>query len=424
MSNIECVKTSDIELLFGREGRRDWAKFSFPVLYGQSVQAKWGKYLFDFDLNGALKKISGFPPTWPNQLEQLKRTMANTYIYYGIFGYEATYHMLKNYYVPFNGTCDPPVFNEQPFAEPHIQTALEAFDRFVLECPEEADRAESRAAAKFLRKIASQDRAFLAAQASRLHEIIGGSVPVLPPDTLLVDYEVIPVLISDGCLYGCRFCGFGNKKKYSTLDHASILSQLNDLKEFYGEDLSNYNSVFIGQNDALAAGAELVEFAAMASYEILELKKSYHHGAFLFLFASADSLLNCSDKLFQFLNSSPYETHINIGLESPSSATLRMLGKPLTSSRVREAFMRAGEINKKYEKINVSTNFVLGQSLPPEHLESVISLLSSAPVYSGRDTVYLSPLMNDCERMQIRDEFTEIKRRSRPDVFLYTIQSM
>ena len=421
---IETVQVDDIRLIFGQEGRQDWAKFTFPVTYGLPVKVRWNKYDYDFNLKGNLKKISGRPPAWPNQLEQLKRTEGNDFIYYGIFGYEATYYMINNYYVPFTGVADPPVFNEEPFSEAHIPRALEDFDRFLELAGRAAGRAEDPRAREFLRKISGRNRDFLAGEAGRLHEIIGGRIPVLPPDTLEVDYEVIPLMIMEGCIYRCDFCGFKDDYEFRVREEPDVRRQLYGLKSFYGEDLVNYNSVLLGMNDALAAGADAIEAAATSAYEILDMERSYHHGANLFLFGSADSLAGAGEKLFKFLNNSPFSVYINIGLESPDQATLNHLGKPLKEAAVLEAFRRAGDINSNYGSIRVSCNFVIGRSLPEGHLVSLKKLLSGAPVSSGKDTVYISPLIGDCERMQIRNEFTDLKRVSRPEVFLYLVQCL
>jgi len=417
-------RIDDIDIIFGQQGRKDWGKYTFPVVYGLPIKVKWNKYEYDFNLRNTLKRISGRPPSWPNQLEQLKRTAGNDYIYYGIFGYEATYYMIKNYYVPFNGVSDPPVFNEEPFCEDHIPKALSSYDDFIAHAEKVRHKADNEKTALFLEKISGHNTDFLARDGERLHEIIGGRIPVLPPDTLEVDYEVVPVMIMDGCLYRCEFCCFKNHGDLTVRDQSDIRRQLFRLKDFYGDDLINYNSVVLGQNDALAAGEELVVYAAMNAYDILSLEESYHHGANLFMFASVDSLLDAGNSLFEALNTSHYYTHINIGLESPCQEGLDTLGKPIKEKAVLEAFQKAGDINKQYDKVRVTCNFVLGRSMPANHLESIKKLLSEAPVHSGKDTVYLSPIIGDCERMQIRNELTEIKRIARPEVFLYLVQCL
>src|SRR4030042_3588791 len=121
----------DLEIIFDIRGRDDWGKFSFPVCYGHVVKIRWEGYEFDFNLRGHLKKISGNTSVWPDPSEQIKRTDANDLLYYGIYGYENTYDLIKNYYVPYNGVYEFPLFSEKPLESPHVRKALFAFDLLI-----------------------------------------------------------------------------------------------------------------------------------------------------------------------------------------------------------------------------------------------------------------------------------------------------
>ena len=89
-----------------------------------------------------------------------------------------------------------------------------------------------------------------------LHRIIGATLPVLPPETIDVDYEVIPLILTEGCAYNCRFCLFKTTGGFRVRSPRNIAAQIRSLKDFYGADLINYNSLMLGQNDALAAGGD------------------------------------------------------------------------------------------------------------------------------------------------------------------------
>ena len=65
-------------------------------------------------------------------------------------------------------------------------------------------------------------------RSQKLNEIIGGRVSVLPPDTRHVDYEVIPVMISDGCLYHCDFCCVKSTSKFRRAPGPISLSRSED----------------------------------------------------------------------------------------------------------------------------------------------------------------------------------------------------
>jgi len=270
----------------------------------------------------------------------------------------------------------------------------------------------------------------LRSRSDQFHDLIGGPVTVLPPDSRHVDYDVIPVIVADGCFYNCGFCRVKSGQDFAPRSPKNITEQMENLKRFYGPDLRNYNALFLGHHDALRAGRELLELAAGTAYEMFEFSHSYMKGAFLFLFGSVDSLLHTEETLFEFLNSLPFSTYLNIGLESGDQETLASLRKPVPVGTVREAFNRMGEINRKYEKVEITANFVFGPALPPGHLPSVIGLLQGdGKRCLGKGTAYLSPLIDDHRldsgaRRDLLRQFNKVKTESRLPVYLYLIQRL
>jgi hypothetical protein len=422
---MEPCFIDDLEIIPEIRGRDDWKKFSFPVTYGIFTRIKWKGYEFDFNVRGHLKRISGKGAVWPNPLERLKRTDGNDFLYYGMDGYENTYDLIKNYYVLHNEIYGSPLFLETPFEDSHVKKALSAFDLFIKKSREallSGINGETRA---MLEKVAALDRRALAGEGEKLHAIIGGPFPILPPDTTNVDYEVIPLRVMDGCPHRCGFCQFKTDKNCRIRSRENILDQLQSLKILYGEDLVNYNSLVLGENNALAAGIDLLEFAAEKSFDILSFAKSFHSGEpNLFLFGSVELFLKTDETAFQRLNALPYNTYLNIGFESSDDETLTFIGKSLSGSIVREAFQKALHINRTYPRINISGNFILGNSLPPQHVEELKTLLSRVNPWQGKGTVYLSPLVGASERRQVLREFREIKRTSLLPVFLYLMQRL
>ena len=415
----------DLEIIVNFRGVNDWEKFSFPVSYGLLSKIKWKGYEFDFNLKGNLKRITGNASVWPSPLEQLKRTDGNDLLYYGAYGYEATYDLIKNYYVPYNGINDSQVFTDKPFNNPQVINALDTFTCLVDRAGEIAGGTKTEEAKKFLRKVASRDLEALAREGKKLHEIMGGDLPVLPPDTLNVDYEVIPLMVMNGCSHQCDFCRFKRDKECRIRDEENISKQIRALKEFYGDDLINYNSLVLGENNALVAGAETIEYAARRAYEILDLGKSYHRGdANLFLFGSADLFLEAGESFFTRLSALPYNTFLNIGLESCDHDTLNMIGKSLTADAAYSTFQRALHVNDTYNKVEITCNFILGRNLPPGHMERLKNLLAGIGRRRNKGTIYLSPLRGASERRQVLQEFREIKRASLLPVFLYLMQRL
>ncbi len=423
---MQRYELEDLEIIFDRAGRNDWGKFSFPVWYGIPVKVSWRGYEFDFNLRGALKRITGGRTVWPDPGEILKRTDGDDFIYYyGADGYSAAYDLIKNYYVPYNGWSDRDLFAENPLAGRHVGQALAAFDSLISRADELVCSAPPGRMRDFLTQLAFHDRCRLRAEAERLHQIIGGRLPVLPPDTIDVDYEVIPLIVAEGCSYNCRFCRFKTAGGFQRRSWDNILGQIEGLSKYYGADIVNYNSLVLGQNNALAAGEEILVAAAEFAYEAFNFAASYHRGRpNLFLFGSVDALLEANDSLFDRLERLPYHTTVNVGLEALDQDTLDLLGKPLRPEKIHAAFRKLLAINRCYDHVTVSCNFVLGRDLPRRHMEAVKALLSGAPAVRGKGVVYLSPMIGAAGRRQTLKEFSEIKMNSLLPVYLYLAQRL
>jgi hypothetical protein len=205
---------------------------------------------------------------------------------------------------------------------------------------------------------------------------------------------------------------------------------MKDLKRFLGRDLHNYNAIFLGQHDALSAGREALELAAERAYEIFEFERSHLRGTCLFLFGSVDSMIRSEEGLFESLNHFPFSTYINVGLESNDPKTLEALKKPVSVEKLREAFTRILDINRRYEKIEVTSNFVFGEDLPSGHLPSLLELtrdrLNLSP---NKGAIYLSPLMEEGMRdkeskRELLKRFLKLKTQSRLPTFIYLIQRL
>jgi radical SAM superfamily enzyme YgiQ (UPF0313 family) len=282
----------------------------------------------------------------------------------------------------------------------------------------------------FLTRILRNDEETLKRNANQLYRLIGGQVTVLPPDTRHVDYEVIPIIIADGCLYNCGFCRVKTGQDFAPRSTKDIIGQIKHLKKFYGQDLKNYNAIFLGQHDALSSGETLLELAAKKAYETFEFEHSYLKGVYLFLFGSVDSMIHSKDHLFETLNNLPFSTSINIGLESNDPITLIALKKPVPIDKIRDALNRILEINRIYEKIEISANFVFGNDLPPTHLPSLFELTRNKPSLSGgKGAFYFSPLIDEGMRdreskRELLKKFLKFKTQSRLPTFLYLIQRL
>jgi tRNA A37 methylthiotransferase MiaB len=314
-----------------------------------------------------------------------------------------------------------------PFDDRAVQSAIRSWQELQKEITVLISDALPQELKEFFILVDKNGPKDLAQKSSRFHEVIGERVSVLPPDTRHVDYEVIPITVADGCLYHCGFCRVKSQQNFAPRTKENIVKQIETLRELYGRDIRNYNSIFFGQHDALNSGLEQIEFAAKKAYEIFEFEHSHLKGPCLFLFGSVDSLKNSEDSLFDSLERLPFSTYINIGLESADPDTLTAIKKSITAEMVDEAFARMLEINRRYDKIEITANFLFGDNLPPSHLSSFIELTEKRLKHPyGKGAIYFSPLFSggiEKNRGMIR-KFYKVKTMSPVPTYIYLIQRL
>jgi hypothetical protein len=427
---MESYRSDNLSIIFDKQGSFEFGKASYPIRYGRFSEIKISDYTFQFNLNGEIKYIQGRGEGWPHPAEWLKRTVANDWVYYSAGEYGKIYDYFGEYYLPCLPYPTNSIMGGNPFNDSAVRCGLKAWEESLIGLKGLLTTSLPRCLQDFLSLATENDAGRLQVRSQVLHKLIGGRVTVLPPDTRHVDYEIIPVIIADGCLYNCGFCRVKTGEDFAPRDKNSIIEQIKRLKAFYSHDLRNYNAVFLGQHDALGAGQDRLEFAATTAYEILEFNRSHMKGAYLFLFGSVDSLVNAKAGLFEMLNGLPFLTYINVGLESADQETLTALGKPIASKMIGEAFARMLEINKRYEKIEVTANFLLGSNLPQGHLPGSLDVIRNGLGRSySKGALYFSPLMDgesmsgESRRTMLR-RFGEIKSLSLLPTYLYLIQRL
>ena len=422
---MESYQFEDKIITINKTGASFFSKVTYPIRYGRFSEIKTRDYIYQFNLNGEIKFIQGKNQNWPDPNEWLKRTISNDWIYYSAGGYQGIYSFIGEYYVPyFKYPCNT-IFRNNPFGSIHIESAIRSLDDLLLSLKHIPFQNVSPAIRQFLTRVTQNTLSKLDSNSNKLHSIIGGPITVLPPDTRHVDYEVIPLIIADGCIYNCGFCSVRQQKKFSKRSKNDILEQIHRLKEFYKKDIYNYNSIFLGQHDALHAGLERIEFAAAQSYEILDIKNSNIKEPRLFLFGSVDSMIQTDEAVFKALNKTPFYTYINIGLESADQETLDMLKKPVSSEKIQTAFFKMIDLNKKYENIEVSANFILGQYLSDRHYNSIVYLTRDIlDRFFSKGNIYFSPLNPETNKKEIQEKFTWLKNQSRLPTHVYLIQRL
>lgn len=411
-----------------KQGPRKISKASFPLRYGKYSEIKTADYEFVFNLNGEIKFIRGTSVNWPHPAEQLKRTDGNDWVYYSVgdeSGDKGIISWMGEYYLPCLPYTSNAVWEINYLANPDVMNAFAAWSQLYADLYQATGQGLHAKAKRLIERILKNHSGVLHSRAKELINIIGGRVSVLPPDTRHVDYEIIPLVIADGCLYGCEFCCVKTGQPFHQRTKAAIQEQAHRLKDYYGRNLENYNAVYLGNHDALAAEGELIELAACEASEVFHLGNDKGVAPFLFLFGSVASLIKADNALFDTLNAMPFYTYINIGFESVDPTTLKMIGKPEIDSRVREAFKKMLELNECNSNIEITGNFILGDTLPPEHYQSLGELLQSKHAPSrGKGAIYLSPLKDSPKKRELLPKFIELKQQSRFPTFIYLIQRL
>ncbi|WP_022664476.1 radical SAM protein [Desulfospira joergensenii] len=417
-------KSNDLSIELYCRGTREYAKLSYPVKYGLFSRLQTPEVEFEFNLNHEITHGRSRRDTWLHPSEWLKRTMGNDWIYYSSGGYAGVFEAIGEYYLPNLSYPTNSLLGGKPFAEPEV-------DRICSEWPDILERLPHGLpgmpgwAREWMAAIKKVTPEALEAKADSLFRIPGARVSVLPPDARHSDYDVIPLTIADGCLYKCRFCRIKNKKSFSPRTPQDILDQIRDLRNLYSRDILNFNSLFLGEHDALSAPADLILFAAQKAYKEFDFKNAYMSRPRLYMFGSVDGLLNASPDLFEKLNGLPFETCINLGFESADQKTLDRLGKPILVRQVKEAFHRARDINRKYPDLEITGNFVTDPGLPQSHTRAMLDLVrESLPRTTPKGSIYLSPLKFGSPSREMLYDFYRIKAASRLPMFLYIIQRL
>lgn len=428
--NRQSYQVDDLIITLNKEGARDFSKVSFPIRYGRFSEIQTPHDIFQFNLNGEIKFIQGRTQDWPHPGEWLKRTVGNDWIYYSAGDYQGIYEIMGEYYLPCLSYPSNALMDEHPFEKDAVRSAIYAWQSLQEQIERLRLREWPQTLEDFFDRVCENGAETLRQSSQAFHDFIGGEMTVLPPDARHVDYEVIPIVIADGCLYDCGFCRVKSGKGFALRTSGNIMDQLRNLKGFYDQDIRNYNSIFLGQHDALHAGKEIIEFTAKKAYETFEFEHSYLKNGRLFLFGSIDSFISADDRLFQSLSDLPFHTYINVGLESADLSTLATLKKPIAAEKVHEAFRKMTGVNKKYETVEVTANFVYGADLPESHWSSFLELIrKKIDVLSKKGTLYLSPLIAGEERekkdkRELLRRFYKIKAQSPLPTYLYLIQRL
>jgi len=405
-------------------GARRYEKVSYPLYYGEHNIIETAGHLLHFNRENEIIRAQGKSKDWPHRNEWLKRTLGDDWLYYSTGGYTGVFETLGEFYLPNLPYPTNNLLGGHPLRDEAVRRIIDDWPWLLAACLEQAEKAPDEIK-DFLRACLANTPEKLAAKSAGIFANYGGRPSVLPPDARHVDYQLIPVNIASGCLYKCRFCEVKNRIPFRAAPPVEISRQMTSAKELLGADLINYGAVFLGDHDALAAGGELVLATLSEAYETFQLESSIMQSRSAFLFASVASFAAADDDFFAGLAQLPYDTYINIGLESADQETLHYLGKPLTAREVEETFVRMQALNDRYPKLELTANFVFDDELPAGHYPAFLKLARDGlPRRKVKGSIYLSPLkFGQPSRLKTFD-FNRLKLASRLPLFLYLIQRL
>ena len=411
-------------ITLNKRGSRKYTKMSYPLHAGIYTEVETASHLLHFNLSSEIIRTKAKDSLWPHPHEWLKRTMGNDWIYYSTGGYTGVFEATGEYYLPNMPYVTNGLLGGNPFGTPEVVELVDSWPSILAKiCRETGELPQDFST--FFAEALDADPKWLEAKADRIFAVCGGRSTVLPPDARHVDYNVIPLTIATGCLYKCSFCEVKNKNSFSAIGQDGITTQITSLRHLYGRDLANYNSVFLGEHDALQRGPSCILQTLEECYQGFGFASSYTPGCSAFLFGSATSLLNCPDSFFADLDQLPYSVYINIGLESADQETLSILGKPITSAMVGECFWRMQEINDRYARTEITANFIFDDNLPANHIPSFLKLVRDGLAHQKpKGCIYLSPLTFGRPSRARTFSFNRLKVLSRLPTFLYIIQRL
>ena len=416
--------SSELRITLFKKGQTAYSKMSFPVHCGIYSEIETRDFIFQFNLANELFRAKGKGRDWAHPHEWLKRTVGNDWVYYSTGGYTGVFEATGEYYLPNFRYPTNSILGGHPFAQAEIVRISDGWHQFLQGLQERHDDLPNHYR-RFLADVIGNNPDRLKHKAQQLHTLIGGQISVLPPDARHVDYNLIPLTISAGCLYKCAFCKVKNNTVFTEKTNAEIDTQISGLKQLYGHDLLNYNSLFLGEHDALQTRPEKILYSIDQAAQAFDVDHSYITGSNIFLFASVTSLLNASNQFFQQLAERRMMTYINIGLESADQHTLDKIGKPLTEKLVQEAFRYSQAINDRFPSLEITANFIMDENLSDNHYKKILQLIREQQVHvKPKGTIYFSPLAFDRPSRRRLFEFNRLKIQSRLPTYLYIIQRL
>ncbi|NPA94386.1 MAG: radical SAM protein [Thermodesulfobacteria bacterium] len=348
---------------------------------------------------------------WPHPMEWIRVGLSGSKAYYSSMGYGGLACLFQQFYVPVPLEEDTTLAFFNPATDPEVKRTIELYRALPQTLREacQGPSALSTEASQILHGILRWQRFHL----YELPRILRCKVNVLPPDSMMCDYHVFPVIVSTGCPYNCGFCKVKDGTDFVQRPQGLIEAQVRELAQALAPELHLFKGVFLGNQDALLSREELIFFAIELARKVVPKAKNY------FLFGSVDALLAKETDFFKALNSLGVDCYINIGLESLDGATLQALKKPLTPHLVKTAWEKISHLNKTLDRVEISLNILASTRFPDSHWNTLEAQLSKdGPCPKG--PIYLS-VYNDSIGRKFFDLAKRVKISTNRPVGIYNL---
>ncbi len=368
-----------VRILLDRKGQKECGIFSFPARPTRYHQVELPSLVIHFSTAWRPIFIQG-SRQWPNSLEWIKITLSGTRLYYASLGYGDLASLFSQYYVPcpLDGREVLSSFN------PHLQVGVGKTLKALDELPEVLKMAAEEGNGH-LKEICEAIVRWKRFYFFELPRILKCKINVLPPDSMICDYNVLPVIVSTGCLNNCGFCTVKDGTEFKIRSRSEIRTQVDEITSALERELKSYRGAFIGNLDALCAPDDLLFYGVDILRQRVPWIKNF------FMFGSVHSLVEKDLSFFKKLNSLEANFFINIGMESLDSKTLALIKKPISPQKVEGAWKKIELLNSLFPYLDVSLNILASPAFPASHWERLILKLENEG-RSSRGAIYLSPL--------------------------------
>ncbi len=392
-----------MNITINKRGIEDCGSFSFPVRFGTYHKVESRDFVLHFTPSWRLIYAQSKERWWPDPNEWIKIGLSGIPVYYSSLFYGDVASLFGQHYIPIPRNLSFELFNENPFLDLKLIVFLKKLEKLDELFGNNSEFIEIKNG--LLRWKRFYDLELL--------NILKARVTILPPDSFICDYQVFPVIISTGCTKNCGFCEVKDGTEFALRSDEEIKKQVLQLRGVLEKELDQFRGIFLGTLDALKAPEDKIFYSIRLGKKLLPHIKNF------FLFGSPEALLEKDITFFRTLNKLKVNIYINIGLESMDEKTLYLIKKPFLKNRLKEIWEYCTNINKNFDRIEISLNILMNRNFPISHLETLLCFLKNEGSFP-KGPIFLSPFREPIDK-NFFETAKVIKRATKRPVKPYTL---